>query len=96
MQFLPRLPRAARRDPRERPRPRGRFPDGAHLGDDHDVSGALEETVRDLDIDFRAERAPVGAMPLDGELVWNRMDKALILGAANETLGDEWVDRHGA
>ena len=67
-----------------------------HLGDDHDVSGALEETVRDLDIDFPAELAAVGAMPLDGELFWNRMNKALILGAAGETLGDEWVDRHGA
>ena len=67
-----------------------------HLGDDHDVSGALEETVRDLDIDFPAELAAVGAMPLDDELVWNRMNKGLILGAAAETLGEEWVDRHGA
>ena len=67
-----------------------------HLGDDHDVSGALEETVRDLYIYFPAELAAVGAMPLDAELVWNRMNKALILGAAGETLGDEWVDRHGA
>ena len=67
-----------------------------HLGDDHDVSGAHEETVRDLDIDFPAELAAVGAMPLDDELVWNRMNKGLILGAAAETLGDDWVDRHGA
>ena len=67
-----------------------------HLGDDHDVSGAHEEAVRDLDIDFPTELAAVGTMPLDDELVWNRMNKGLILGAAAETLGDEWVDRHGA
>ena len=35
-----------------------------HLGDDHDVSGAHEEAVRDLGIDFPAELAAVGAMPL--------------------------------
>ena len=66
-----------------------------HLADDHDVSGAHEQAVRDLDIDFPAELAAIGALPFDADLVWNRMSKALILGAASETLGDDWAAKRG-
>ena len=52
--------------------------------------------MRDLGIDFPAELAVVDAMPLDAELVWNRMNRGLILGAAAETLGDEWASKHDA
>ncbi len=62
-----------------------------HLGDDHDVSGTHEEAVRNLDIDFPAELAAIGARPFDAVLVWNRMNKGLILGAAAATLGDDWA-----
>ncbi|MYE02651.1 MAG: hypothetical protein F4Y03_15520 [Alphaproteobacteria bacterium] len=65
-----------------------------HLGDDHDVSPAHEEAVLDLDIDFPAELAAIGAMPFDADLVWNRMSKALILGAGGDALGDDWVGPH--
>ena len=51
-----------------------------HLGDDNDVSAAHEEAVRELDFDFPAELAAIGAQPFDADLVWNRMNKALILG----------------
>ena len=36
-----------------------------HLADDRDVSGAHEEAVRHLDIDFPAELAAIGAQPFD-------------------------------
>ena len=65
-----------------------------HLGDDHDVSPAHEEAVLDLGIDFPTELAAVGAMPFDADLVWSRMSKALILGAAGDALGDDWTGRH--
>ena len=65
-----------------------------HLGDDNDVSGAHEEAVRNLGIDFPAELAAIDAQPFDADLVWNRMSKGLILGAAAETLGDEWAAKH--
>ena len=65
------------------------------LADDHDASGAHEEAVRDLGIDFPAELAAIGARPFDADLVWSRMNKALILGAAAETLGDDWAAKHG-
>ena len=64
------------------------------LADDHDASGAHEEAVRNLDIDFPAELAAIGAQPFDADLVWNRMNKGLILGAAAETLGDDWAAKH--
>ena len=65
-----------------------------HLADDRDVSGAHEEAVCNLDIDFPAELAAIGAQPFDADLVWNRMNKGLILGAASETLGDDWASKH--
>ena len=65
-----------------------------HLCDDHDVSAAHEEAVRDLDVDFPAELAAIGAMPFDPDLVWSRMSKALILGAAGDALGDDWAAKH--
>ncbi|MDE0658673.1 MAG: hypothetical protein OXI79_03380, partial [Gammaproteobacteria bacterium] len=61
---------------------------------DHDASGAHEEAVRDLDIDFPVELAAIGAMPFDPDLVWSRMSKALILGAAGDALGDDWAAKH--
>ena len=64
------------------------------LADDNDASGAHEEAVRNLDIDFPAELAAIGAQPFDADLVWNRMNKGLILGAAAETLGDDWAAKH--
>ena len=64
------------------------------LADDNDASGAHEEAVRNLDIDFPAELAAIGAQPFDADLVWNRMNKGLILGAAAETLGDDWASKH--
>ena len=64
------------------------------LADDHDASPAHEEAVRDLDVDFPAELAAIGAMPFDPDLVWSRMSKALILGAAADTLGDDWAAKH--
>ena len=65
-----------------------------HLADDHDVSGAHEAAVRDLDVDFPAELAAIGAQPFDADLVWNRMNKGLILGAAAQALGDDWPAKH--
>lgn len=65
-----------------------------HLGDDHDVSAAHEEAIRNLDVDFPAELAAIGAMPFDPDLVWSRMSKALILGAAGRALGDDWASKH--
>ena len=65
-----------------------------HLCDDRDVSGAHEEAVRNLDIDFPVELAAIGAMPFDPDLVWSRMSKALILGAAGDALGDDWAAKH--
>ena len=65
-----------------------------HLGDDKDVSGAHEEAVRDLGIDFPAELAAIDAAPFDADLVWGRMNKGLILGAAAATLGDDWASKH--
>ena len=62
-----------------------------HLADDRDVSGAHEEAVRNLDLDFPAELAAVGAHPFDVDLVWNRMNKALVLAAASDALGDDWT-----
>ena len=64
------------------------------LAGDHDASPAHEEAVRDLDVDFPAELAAIGAMPFDPDLVWSRMSKALILGAASDALGDDWAARH--
>ena len=64
------------------------------LADDKDVSGVHEEAVRNLGIDFPAELAAVEAVPFDADLVWNRMNKGLILGAAAEALGDEWAAKH--
>ena len=64
------------------------------LADDHDVSGAHEEAVRNLDIDFPTELAAIDAQPFDADLVWNRMNKGLILGAAAEALGDDWAAKH--
>ena len=65
------------------------------LRDDHDISGAHEQAIAELDIDFPAELAAIGALPFDADLVWNRMSKALILGAASETLGDDWAAKRG-
>ena len=65
------------------------------LADDSDASGAHEEAVRNLGIDFPAELAAIGARPFDADLVWSRMNKGLILGAAAETLGDDWAAKHG-
>ena len=65
-----------------------------HLCDDRDVSAAHEEAVRDLDVDFPAELAAIGAMPFDPDLVWSRMSKALILGAGGDALGDDWAAKH--
>ena len=65
-----------------------------HLADDKDVSGAHEEAVRNLGIDFPEELAAVQAKPFDANLVWNRMNKALILGAAAAALGDDWARKH--
>ena len=65
-----------------------------HLADDPDVSGAHEEAVRHLDVDFPAELAAIGAMPFDADLVWSRMSKALILDAATQALGDGWAAKH--
>ena len=67
-----------------------------HLADDNDVSGAHEEAVRNLGIDFPAELAAIDAKPFDADLVWNRMNKALILGAGAAALGDAWATRHNA
>ena len=64
------------------------------LADDNDASGAHEEAVRNLGIDFPLELAAIGAQPFDPDLVWNRMTKGLILGAAAETLGDDWAAKH--
>ena len=66
------------------------------LADDKDASGAHEEAVRNLGIDFPAELAGVDAKPFDADLVWNRMNKGLILGAAAAALGDDWARKHGA
>ena len=63
------------------------------LGDDHNASGALEQAVRDLRVDFPAELAAIGAMPFDADLVWSRMSKGLILGAAAAALGDDWASK---
>ncbi len=65
------------------------------LADDRDVSAAQEEAVRGLDVDFPAELAAIGAMPFDPDLVWGRMSKALILGAAGDALGDDWAAKRG-
>ncbi len=65
-----------------------------HLADDRDVPGAHEEAVCNLGIDFPAELAAIGAQPFDADLVWNRMNKGLILGAAAETLGHDWASKH--
>ena len=67
-----------------------------HLANDADVSGAHELAVKDLGIDLPAELAAVGAMPFDADIVWNRMNKGLILDAAAETIGSEWVRNRGA
>ena len=64
------------------------------LADDNDASGAHEQAVRDLGIDFPAELAAIEARPFDADLVWNRMNKGLILGAAAAALGDEWAAKH--
>ena len=64
------------------------------LADDHDASPAHEQAVRDLDVDLPAELAAIGAMPFDPDLVWSRMSKALILGAAGDALGDDWAAKH--
>ena len=64
------------------------------LADDHDASGTHEEAVRNLSIDFPAELAAIEAKPFDADLVWNRMNKGLILGAAAAALGDEWAAKH--
>ena len=64
------------------------------LADDKDASGAHEEAVRNLSIDFPAELAAIEARPFDADLVWNRMNKGLILGAAAAALGDAWVAKH--
>ncbi|MCY3621525.1 MAG: ParB/RepB/Spo0J family partition protein [Gammaproteobacteria bacterium] len=66
------------------------------LSDDQDASGAHEEAVRNLGIDFPAELGAVDAKPFDADLVWNRMNKGLILGAATAALGDDWARKHGA
>ena len=63
------------------------------LADDGDASGAHEEAVRNLAIDFPAELAAVGAQPFDQDLVWNRMNKALILAAGAAALGDDWASK---
>lgn len=67
----------------------------ARLRDDHNISGAHEQAIRDLDIDFPAELAAIGALPFDADLVWSRMSKALILGAAADTLGGDWAAKRG-
>jgi len=65
-----------------------------HLADDRDVSAAHEEAVRNLDVDFPAELAAIGAMPFDPDLVLSRMSKALILAAAGDALGEDWASKH--
>ncbi len=67
-----------------------------HLGDDHDVSGAHEQTVTDLGIDLPGELAAVGAMPFDADIVWNRMNKGMILDVAAEIIGSEWARNRAA
>ena len=64
------------------------------LADDKDASGAHEEAVRNLSIDFPAELEAIEARPFDADLVWNRMNKGLILGAAAAALGDDWAAKH--
>ena len=53
-----------------------------HLANDHDVSGAHEQAVTDLGIDLPSELAEIGAAPFDADIVWNRMNKRMILDAA--------------
>ena len=67
-----------------------------HLANDHDVSGAHEQAVTDLGIDLPGELAAVGAMPFDADIVWNRMNKGMILDAAAETIGSEWARNRAA
>ena len=64
------------------------------LGDEERTSGAHEQLVRDLDVDFPAELAAIGAQPFDADMVWNRMNKALILGAGGDALGEDWAKNH--
>ena len=64
------------------------------LAGDADASGAHEQLVRDLGIDFPQELAAVDALPFDADLVWNRMNKGLILGAGATALGTDWADTH--
>ena len=64
------------------------------LADDADASAAHEEAVRNLGLDFPVELAAVGAAPFDADLVWNRMNKGLILGAGAAALGDDWARKH--
>ena len=67
-----------------------------HLANDHDVSGAQEQAVTDLGIDLPSELAEVGAAPFDADIVWNRMNKGMILDVAAETIGSEWARNRAA
>ena len=67
-----------------------------HLANDHDVSGAHEQAVTDLGIDLPSELAEVGAAPFDADIVWNRMNKGMILDVAAETIGSEWARNRAA
>ena len=67
-----------------------------HLANDQDVSGAHEQAVTDLGIDLPSELAEVGAAPFDADIVWNRMNKGMILDVAAETIGSEWARNRAA
>ena len=67
-----------------------------HLPNDHDVSGAHEQAVTDLGIDLPSELAEAGAVPFDADIVWNRMNKGIILDVAAETIGSEWARNRAA
>ena len=67
-----------------------------HLANDKDASGAHEQAVTDLGIDLPSELAAVGAAPFDADIVWNRMNKGMILDVAAETIGSEWARNRAA
>lgn len=65
------------------------------LGDDDGAPPAQEQLVRDLDVDFPAELRAAGFLPLDPDIVWNRMNKQLVLDAGRAAFGEEWAAEHG-
>ena len=52
--------------------------------------------MTDLGIDLPSELAEVGAAPFDADIVWNRMNKGMILDVAAETIGSEWARNRAA